>query len=165
MPSISEHHRRLRLSTLVGAATFCLLLLIGITGIGVGVYCGITNRISMSECAFLVMASAMTAIAFGWLVVAFLRRVFVVRSVRFPDEHEMKIRTYRGDLLLSNLRQSATRIMADGPWMTVEFQVQGRKFLISANDFTNAEYLNQELLRRLTQAGHGDSGVPPPHPN
>jgi hypothetical protein len=136
---MSEHKGQRRITTVIVVFLFGLLTAIGAGGTGVSVLLWATGQLGRWPAVLLLGMSSLSAGAFGFLLFRFMRRMFSVRCVRLLDEKRMEIISWGQRSFVVALPEDIEHVIVDDTDLTVVMRAGHRRFIISAQEFTQGD--------------------------
>ncbi|MGA2243236.1 MAG: hypothetical protein ABSH11_14520 [Verrucomicrobiota bacterium] len=148
---LSEHKWKLKFTTIIPVILISLLLLTFIAGIGTAFYLYRTGqKITWSDGIIVFCGGAIIAVFCGIMVARYLRRMLSVRRVLLFEDDRIGVVTWRGKLFVAKLPDNIEHMLIIGTDLTVTLKIENRHFIVSSEEFSDKDGIN-EYLRRFLQ--------------
>ncbi len=150
---LSEHRSKLRVRTILIMLLPTALCLAGITGSVLSLYMAITHELTWRTALILEPTGLVIGFAFGWVVVRFVRRMWVVKSIRVVAGQQLEITTRMRNEFTAKLPDDIQYMLTDRGTLTVAVRVGNHRFVIDSTEYSDAEALNQFLRNFVREQG------------
>jgi hypothetical protein len=147
---ISEHNRKMRFKTIIPLIMVGMLCLTSLAGIGGAFYMYVTGQIITWFDVVILICFESISVIFWIMIARFIRRMFSVRRVLLFEDDGIGVVTWRNKLLTAKLPDNIKHMLIIGNDLTVTLQVENRYFVVSSEEFSNKDGIN-EFLRRILQ--------------
>jgi hypothetical protein len=125
-----------------------MVCLASLAGIGGAFYMYITGQIiTWFDVVILICGGSISVI--GWIMIGrFIRRMLPVRRVLLFEDDGIGVVTWRNKLLTAKLPDNIKHMLTIGTDFTVTLQIENRYFVVSSEEFSDKDGIN-EFWRRF----------------
>jgi len=148
---ISEHTRKARLAIIGPMFLFCLMFLTGPVGVGDLVYLfGTGQKITGWDAAIVIIGGCLMSFLGGIFIARFIRRMLPVRKVLLYADDSIGVVSWRSKIFTAKLPDNIKHISVIGTDFSVTLQIGKRFFVVSSDEFSDKEGINQ-FWRRFVE--------------
>lgn len=151
--SVSEHRRKLRLSTVAIIGLHVLLTVIALAGGAFTLIYGFTHRPEATLRNVIVgLGCTLMGGFYAYVVSTFLRRMWAVKVIRPRTQGEIEIITWNRQSFTAKLPQDLWYTLQDKGFLTIGLRVGRNKFVIDSLQFSDSQQLSDYFRRLLTDS-------------
>jgi hypothetical protein len=149
--AISEHKRKLKFTTIAAA------IFVGVVCLAAMALAGAVFYLYLNGQAMTWFQGIATIGVFGLLgglngicIARFIRRMLSIKRVLLCEDDQIEIVTWRDKIFTAKLPDHIKRILVIGTDFSVTFKIENRYFVVSSEDFSDKDGLN-EFFRRFVE--------------
>jgi len=145
---VSEHHRKLNLTTILLIALLVLLSSIGFAGSVFILIYGPHYGFGLVLDLIYGMIGILMGAGVGYIVLRFLRRMWAVKSIRLAADGNIEIVTWNGRSFQAKLPQDVRYAFAEKDGFTIGLRSGENNFVIDSLQLSNSKQAS-DLFRRF----------------
>lgn len=143
--AISEHDKKGKLEIIPTLIVCGCISLVCVVGVGVGIFMWVTGKIAWWHGLLIIPAGCLIAFVCMFMLIRFVVEVVPVRKILLFEHGKLGIVTWREKIFMAELPENIKSIVRTGSDLSVEVQINNRRFIVDSDRFSNKEKIVEFL--------------------